>query len=172
MSKVTVFGAGAWGSTMAQVLCDAGNEVLLWGRSEDVIGEINATHTNRKYLGAHILPQTLAATTNLQQAFDFSDIYVLAIPAQQLRTTLQEWKTFFKPSSTIVSTLKGIEISTQMRMTEVIEDVLGDHKVAIITGPNLADELVLRQPAGAVAAAPTIELAELIRDLFLSLIHI
>ena len=166
MSKVTVFGAGAWGSTMAQVLCDAGNEVLLWGRSEDVIGEINATHTNRKYLGAHILPQTLAATTNLQQAFDFSDIYVLAIPAQQLRTTLQEWKTFFKPSSTIVSTLKGIEISTQMRMTEVIEDVLGDHKVAIITGPNLADELVLRQPAGAVAAAPTIELAEMIRDLF------
>lgn len=166
MSKVTVFGAGAWGSTMAQVLCDAGNEVLLWGRSEDVIAEINAAHTNRKYLGAHILPQTLAATTNLQQAFDFSDIYVLAIPAQQLRTTLQEWKTFFKPSSTIVSTLKGIEISTQMRMTEVIEDVLGDHEVAIITGPNLADELVLRQPAGAVAAAPTIELAELIRDLF------
>jgi glycerol-3-phosphate dehydrogenase (NAD(P)+) len=166
MSKVTVFGAGAWGSTMAQVLCDAGNEVLLWGRSEDVIGEINATHTNAKYLGAHILPQTLAATTNLQQAFDFSDICVLAIPAQQLRTTLQEWKTFFKPSSTIVSTLKGIEISTQMRMTEVIEDVLGDHKVAIITGPNLADELVLRQPAGAVAAAPTIELAEMIRDLF------
>jgi glycerol-3-phosphate dehydrogenase (NAD(P)+) len=151
---------------MAQVLCDAGNEVLLWGRSEDVIAEINAAHTNAKYLGAHILPQTLAATTNLQQAFDFSDIYVLAIPAQQLRTTLQEWKTFFKPSSTIVSTLKGIEISTQMRMTEVIEDVLGDHKVAIITGPNLADELVLRQPAGAVAAAPTIELAELIRDLF------
>ena len=166
MSKVTVFGAGAWGSTMAQVLCDAGNEVLLWGRSEDVIAEINAAHTNAKYLGAHILPQTLAATTNLQQAFDFSDIYVLAIPAQQLRTTLQEWKTFFKPSSTIVSTLKGIEISTQMRMTEVIEDVLGDHKVAIITGPNLADELVLRQPAGAVAAAPTIELAEMIRDLF------
>lgn len=151
---------------MAQVLCDAGNEVLLWGRSEDVIGEINATHTNTKYLGAHILPQTLAATTNLQQAFDFSDIYVLAIPAQQLRTTLQEWKTFFKPSSTIVSTLKGIEISTQMRMTEVIEDVLGGHRIAIITGPNLADELVLRQPAGAVAAAPTIELAELIRDLF------
>jgi len=166
MSKVTVFGAGAWGSTMAQVLCDAGNDVLLWGRSEDVIAEINATHTNAKYLGAHILPQTLSASTNLQQAFDFSDVYVLAIPAQQLRTTLQEWKTFFKPSSIIVSTLKGIEISTQMRMTEVIEDVLGGHRIAIITGPNLADELVLRQPAGAVAAAPTIELAEMIRDLF------
>lgn len=166
MSKVTVFGAGAWGSTMAQVLCDAGNEVLLWGRSEDVIAEINASHTNVKYLGAHALPHALTATTNLAQAFDFSDFYVLAIPAQQLRTTLHEWKDFFKPTSTIVSTLKGIEISTQMRMTEVIEDVLGSHKIAIITGPNLADELVLRQPAGAVAAASTIELAETIRDLF------
>ena len=166
MSKVTVFGAGAWGSTMAQVLCDAGNDVLLWGRSEGVITEINTSHTNAKYLGTHTLPHALAATTDLQKAFDFSDIYVLAIPAQQLRTTLQEWKPFFKPCSTIVSTLKGIEISTQMRMTEVIEDVLGSHKIAIITGPNLADELVLRQPAGAVAAAPSMELAEMIRDLF------
>lgn len=166
MSKVTVFGAGAWGSTMAQVLSDAGNEVLLWGRSEDVIAEINSSHTNAKYLGSHTLPESLHATTNLAQAFNFSEIYVLAIPAQQLRATLQEWKPFFKQSSTLVSTLKGIEISTQMRMTEVIEDVLGPHKIALITGPNLADELVLRQPAGAVAAASTIELSELIRDLF------
>ena len=166
MSTVTVFGAGAWGSTMAQVLNDAGNDVLLWGRSEDVIAEINSTHTNKKYLGSHELPLSLKATTDLAQAFAHSHIYVLAIPAQQLRETLQEWKPFFSSDSIIVSTLKGIEISTQMRMTEVIEDVLGPHSIAIITGPNLADELVLRQPAGAVAAAPTQELADQMRDLF------
>ena len=166
MSTVTVFGAGAWGSTMAQVLNDAGNDVLLWGRSEDVISEINSTHTNRKYLGSHELPLSLKATTDLAQAFAHSHIYVLAIPAQQLRVTLQEWKPFFASDSIIVSTLKGIEISTQMRMTEVIEDVLGPHAIALITGPNLADELVLRQPAGAVAAAPTQELADQMRDLF------
>lgn len=166
MSTVTVFGAGAWGSTMAQVLSDAGNDVLLWGRSLDVIAEINSTHTNKKYLGKHELPHTLQATTDLAQAFAHSHIYVLAIPAQQLRLTLEEWKPFFKADSIIVSTLKGIEISTQMRMTEVIEDVLGPHAIAIITGPNLADELVLRQPAGAVAAAATQELADQIRDLF------
>ena len=166
MSTVTVFGAGAWGSTMAQVLNDAGNDVLLWGRSEDVIAEINFEHTNKKYLGKHELPHTLQATTDLAQAFAHSHVYVLAIPAQQLRLTLEEWKPFFKVDSIIVSTLKGIEISTQMRMTEVIEDVLGPHAVAIITGPNLADELVLRQPAGAVAAAATQELADQIRDLF------
>ena len=166
MSTVTVFGAGAWGSTMAQVLNDAGNDVLLWGRSEDVIAEINSTHTNEKYLGSHELPFSLQATTDLAQAFAHSRIYVLAIPAQQLRATLQEWKPFFSTDSIIVSTLKGIEISTQMRMTEVIEDVLGPHAIAIITGPNLADELVLRQPAGAVAAAATQELADQMRDLF------
>ena len=166
MSKVTVFGAGAWGSTMAQVLSDAGNEVLLWGRSAEVIAEINSDHTNKKYLQQHILPDAITASTDLAEAFKFSNIYILAIPAQQLRSTLVEWKAQFSNDCTIVSTLKGIEISTQFRMTEVIEDVLGPHKVAIITGPNLADELVLRQPAGAVVAAPTIELAEQIRDLF------
>jgi glycerol-3-phosphate dehydrogenase (NAD(P)+) len=166
MSKVTVFGAGAWGSTMAQVLSDAGNEVLLWGRSAEVIAEINSSHINVKYLGTHLLPSEIMATTDLRAAFDFSDTYILAIPAQQLRSTLQEWKGNFSHNCTIVSTLKGIEISTQFRMTEVIEDVLGPHKIAIITGPNLADELVLRQPAGAVVAAPTLALAEEIRDVF------
>jgi glycerol-3-phosphate dehydrogenase (NAD(P)+) len=145
MSTVTVFGAGAWGSTMAQVLNDAGNDVLLWGRSEDVIAEINSAHTNKKYLGSHELPLSLKATTDLAQAFAHSHIYVLAIPAQQLRATLQEWKPFFSSDSIIVSTLNAI---------------------AIITGPNLADELVLRQPAGAVAAAATQELADQMRDLF------
>lgn len=166
MAKLTVFGAGAWGSTMAQVLTDAGNEVLLWGRSAEVIDEINSLNTNVKYLDSHILPASIKATTNLDEAFDFSDIYVLAIPAQQLRITLHEWRPRFSQGCTIISTLKGIEISTQMRMTEVIEDVLGAHKIAIITGPNLADELVLRQPAGAVAAASHLPLAELVRDLF------
>jgi glycerol-3-phosphate dehydrogenase (NAD(P)+) len=166
MSKVSVFGAGAWGSTMAQVLSDAGNEVLLWGRNADVIAEINVAHTNAKYLASHTLPENIKATTDLKEAFDFSDTYVLAIPAQQLRTTLQEWKPYFSSDSIIVSTLKGIEISTQMRMTEVIEDVLGPHKVALITGPNLADELVLRQPAGAVAAATTQATSEEVRALF------
>jgi glycerol-3-phosphate dehydrogenase (NAD(P)+) len=151
---------------MAQVLSDAGNDVLLWGRSKDVIAEINSAHTNKKYLGKHELPLSLQATTDLAQAFAHSHIYVLAIPAQQLRLTLEEWKPHFSTDSIIVSTLKGIEISTQMRMTEVIQDVLGPRPIAIITGPNLADELVLRQPAGAVAAAATQELADRMRDLF------
>jgi glycerol-3-phosphate dehydrogenase (NAD(P)+) len=164
--RVTVFGAGAWGSTMAQVLHDAGNDVLLWGRSDEVINEINSAHTNAKYLDRHVLPEALKATSDLNSAFSHSHIYVLAIPAQQLRTMLAEWKPLVPANAIVVSTLKGIEISTQMRMTEIIEEMWGVSKVGVITGPNLADELVLRQPAGAVAAAPTQELADFIRTLF------
>jgi len=166
MSKVTVFGAGAWGSTMAQVLCDAGNEVLLWGRNQGVVDEINSSHTNAKYLAGQVLPSEITATSNLDEAFGFSDIYVLAIPSQQLRATLLQWKEKFSEGSLIISTLKGIEISTQLRMTEVMLEILGPHRIAIITGPNLADELILRQPAGAVAAATNMAISEKVRDLF------
>jgi glycerol-3-phosphate dehydrogenase (NAD(P)+) len=164
--RVTVFGAGAWGSTMAQVLHDAGNDVLLWGRSDDVVDEINSRHTNQKYLDRHVLPEKLRASSDLKEAFAHSQIYVLAIPAQQLRTMLAEWKPLIAKDAIVVSTLKGIEISTQMRMTEIIEQMWEISQIAIITGPNLADELVMRQPAGAVAAATTQELADTIRDLF------
>ena len=127
--KVTVFGAGAWGSTMAQVLHDAGNDVLLWGRSDDVVAEINSTHTNEKYLEGHILPSELRATSDLQAAFRHSHIYVLAIPAQQLRSMLAEWKPLVASDAIVVSTLKGIEISTQMRMTEIITEMWGSEKI-------------------------------------------
>ena len=166
MSRITVFGAGAWGSTLAQVLCDAGNEVLLWGRNAETIGEINDSHTNQRYLTGQVLPTNLRATTDLDEAFAFSQTYVLAIPSTQLRATLNEWKGRFSADCMIVSTLKGIEVSTMLRMTEIIEQVLGKHKVAILTGPNLADELILRQPAGAVAASTSQAVADEVRELF------
>jgi len=166
MSRISVFGAGAWGSTLAQVLCDADNEVLLWGRNAETIDEINTSHTNQRYLAGQVLPRTLRATTDLDEAFAFSQTYVLAIPSTQLRATLNEWKPRFSADCTIVSTLKGIEVSTMLRMTEIIEQVLGKHKIALLTGPNLADELILRQPAGAVAASTSLAVAENVRDLF------
>lgn len=166
MSRVTVLGAGAWGTTMAQVLSDSGNDVLLWGRSTELVQEINDSHLNKKYLGEHVLPNQLKATDQISEAFNHSSIIVLAIPAQSLRTALTEWKSMIPSDALIVSTLKGIELTTDLRMTEVIGDVLGTKNYAIITGPNLADELILRQPAGAVAAAPTLDIATQVQELF------
>ena len=166
MSKVVVLGAGQWGSTMAQVLCDAGNHVLIWGRNQKVVDEINEKHTNGKYLEDNVLPVGLRATSDLKEAFEYSNIYVIAIPAQILRENLVLWKPLVLPHATFISTLKGIELSTLSRMTEIIQQVMETENVGIITGPNLASELILRQPAGAVAAAPTMVLAEKIQLLF------
>ena len=166
MSKVVVLGAGQWGSTLAQVLCDAGNHVLLWGRDQDVVNEINDKHTNKKYLDENVLPVGLKATTDIREAFDYSNIYVLAVPAQTLRENLKSWKPYVQLDAIYISSLKGIELSTMSRMTEIIWEVMESTNVAIITGPNLANELILRQPAGAVAAAPTMALAEKVQQLF------
>jgi glycerol-3-phosphate dehydrogenase (NAD(P)+) len=166
VSKVVVLGAGQWGTTMAQVLCDAGNHVLMWGRSQELVNEVNEKHTNSKYLDDNILPVGLKATTSLNEAFEYSNIYVLAVPAQTLRENLTAWKPMLLPNALFISTLKGIEVSSMSRMTEIISEVLETQNIAIITGPNLANELVLRQPAGAVAAAPTIAIAEKVQQLF------
>jgi glycerol-3-phosphate dehydrogenase (NAD(P)+) len=117
-------------------------------------------------LDENVLPVGLKATSSLKEAFEYSNIYVLAVPAQTLRENLKNWKPMFEPNALIISTLKGIEVSTMSRMTEIISEVLGTQNVAIITGPNLANELVLRQPAGAVAAAPTMAIAEKVQQLF------
>jgi len=166
VSKVVVLGAGQWGTTMAQVLCDAGNHVLMWGRSKELVDEVNEKHTNSKYLDESVLPLGLRATTSLSEAFEYSNIYVLAVPAQTLRENLNAWKSMAQPNALFISTLKGIEVSTMSRMTEIISEVMETENIAIITGPNLANELVLRQPAGAVAAAASMSIAEKVQQLF------
>ena len=166
--KVTVLGSGQWGTTLAQVLCDAGNDVLIWGRNQAVVDEINSVHTNQQSLPALVLPTKLRATSDISMALRHSEMTVLAIPAQSLRENLKSWKALISTEIPIVSSLKGIEVSTQKRMTEVVADVLEipESKLAIITGPNLAREVVLRQPTGAVAASSSQELADLTAKTF------
>ncbi len=166
--KISLLGSGQWGTALAQVLCDAGNDVLLWGRNNDVVEEVNLHHRNSKSLPNVELPSSLRATSKIEETFDHAEMLVLAVPAQSLRENLQQWRGLFKKEVPIVSTLKGIEVSTQLRMTEVIQQVIDipDEKLAILTGPNLAREVVLRQPAGAVAASVSQELAELTASTF------
>ena len=168
MNKVSVLGAGAWGTTLAQVLVDAGQDVLVWGRNAEVVSEINSLHTNKKFLPGVNLPSAIRATSDISEAFSFGQSIVLAIPAQSLRENLAAWKESFPKNLPIISTLKGIEANTQKRMTEVVCEVLeiGEANLGLITGPNLAGELSLRQPAGAVAAAPNEQISSKIIELF------
>ena len=166
--RSTVLGTGAWGTTLAQIIVDAGHDVVMWGRNADVVAEIKEKHTNETFLSGISLDPRITATTDIAAALAFSDLIILAIPAQTLRENLKNWREHLSPEQALISTLKGIEATTHTRMTEIIEQELGEgvHKIGLITGPNLADELIIRQPAGAVAASNDAHLVTTMIDLF------
>src|SRR5215510_3036082 len=158
----TVMGAGSWGTTFAQVLCDAGTETVLWCRRPDVAATINATHRNQDYLPDITLPSTLSATPDPAQALAAANVVVLAVPAQTLRQNLARWVGMIPQGAMLVSLMKGIELDTGKRMTEVIAEVTGwpAEQIAVVTGPNLAHEIALRQYAATVVACSDQQAAE------------
>ncbi len=155
-------GAGSWGTTFAQVLCDAGADVTLWCRRAAVADAINATGRNEDYLPGFPLPATLRATSDPARALARADVVVLAVPAQTLRPNLAGWARLIPPGALIISLIKGIELGTGMRMSEVIADVTGwpADLIAVVTGPNLAREIAERQYAATVVACTDQQAAE------------
>jgi glycerol-3-phosphate dehydrogenase (NAD(P)+) len=147
-------GAGAWGTALAKVLADAGNDVTLWARRQELADEINDTHRNANYLGAVELPKTIQATGDPAAALAGACTVLLAVPSQTLRANLEQWRDFLGADATLVSVAKGIELDTLMRMSQVIMQVTGASadRVAVVTGPNLASEIVDEQPAATVVA--------------------
>ncbi|MFK4223173.1 NAD(P)H-dependent glycerol-3-phosphate dehydrogenase [Streptomyces sp. NPDC019890] len=154
-TKAAVFGTGSWGTAFAMVLADAGCEVTLWGRRPEPVDAINTTRTNPDYLPGIELPEAVRATTDPAEAAAGADFTVLAIPSQTLRGNLASWAPLLAPDTVLVSLMKGIELGTAKRMSEVIEEVakVSAERVAVVTGPNLAKEIAQRRPAAAVVAS-------------------
>ncbi|MCG5433701.1 NAD(P)-dependent glycerol-3-phosphate dehydrogenase [Mycobacterium sp. MYCO198283] len=154
MVTATVMGAGAWGTALAKVLADAGNEVTLWARRPELADEINATRRNSGYLGDVALPDAITATADPARALDGVTTVLLAVPSQTLRANLGGWAPLLHHDATLVSLAKGIELDTLMRMSQVVIQVTGadPSRVAVISGPNLALEVALEQPAATVVA--------------------
>src|SRR5690242_11692786 len=147
-------GAGAWGTALAKVLADAGNNVTLWARRPELADEINDTHRNREYLGDVELPKTIRATSDAAAALAGACTVLLAVPSQNLRANLSEWSGLIGDDVTLVSLAKGIELETLLRMSQVVVQVTGadPSRVAVVTGPNLASEVAEEQPAATVVA--------------------
>ncbi|TVL89333.1 NAD(P)H-dependent glycerol-3-phosphate dehydrogenase [Streptomyces sp. SAJ15] len=155
MNRVAVFSAGSWGTTFAAVLTDAGNDVVLHGRRQEVVDEINTRHRNSPYLPAVSLPNSLRATTEVGEALDGADYMVVSIPAQSLRDNLARWAPLIGERTVVVGLMKGIETHSGLRMSEVITEVTGvpADRVAVVSGPNLAREIAARSPAASVVAS-------------------
>jgi glycerol-3-phosphate dehydrogenase (NAD(P)+) len=164
--KAAVLGAGSWGTTFAQVLCDAGTPVTLWARRADVAESVNRGHENPRYLPGTVLPPTLTATTDAAVALDGADLVVLAVTAQTLRDCLTAWAPLVPDGSLLVSLIKGIELGSSKRMTEVMLEVLGvgESRVAVVSGPNLAPEIAQRQFAASVMACSDEHSARLLQQ--------
>ncbi|NEM07198.1 NAD(P)H-dependent glycerol-3-phosphate dehydrogenase [Geodermatophilus normandii] len=155
-TRAAVLGAGSWGTTFAKVLADAGCTVSLHARRPELAKAIAESGENAEYLPGVALPGALTATTDAAEALDGADVVVLAVPSQSLRANLLEWTPLLPADATLLSLMKGVELGTTMRMSEVIREVTGagPDRVAALSGPNLAREIAEEQPAATVIACP------------------
>ena len=167
MTKVAVFGAGSWGTAFSIVLADAGNDVALWARREEVCATVNDRRENPDYLPGIELPRSITATHDPERALDGAEFVVLAVPAQTLRKNLTEWADFIPRDAVQVSLMKGVELETLNRMTEVIAQVTGagPERIGVVSGPNLSKEIARREPAASVVACADEQVAKRLRDL-------
>ena len=167
--KVTVLGAGSWGTTFAKVLADAAVDagaqrtVCLWGRDPESMQRIAREHRNDRYVPEIELPETLEYSSDLRSALAGADLVVAAIPAQSLRAQLGAAASYVEPEAVILSLAKGVESGTGLRMTQVIAQVLAEHtqrtaeewarRTCVLSGPNLAMEIAREEPTASVVAA-------------------
>ena len=148
---LAVIGAGSWGTTVA-ALASVNTPTLLWARRPELADRINAGHVNADYLPTYPLPGELCATASLEEAVSTADVVVMAVPSHGYRDVAAEAARYIRPWVPGVSLAKGIERESLKRMSEVTADEMPGHPVAVLTGPNLAKEVMAGQPAASVVA--------------------
>lgn len=171
MTKITVFGTGSFGTALANVLAENGHSVLMWGKNENTVDEINQSHQNKRYLKDVTLIETIKATNQLEQAVNFSDIFLIALPTKAIRDVVTEINQHIKTKKTFIHVAKGIENETFKRVSEMIEDsVSKNHKngVGVLSGPSHAEEVVIKQPTTVAASSKDERISKLIQDLFMN----
>lgn len=165
--KVGLLGGGSWGTTVAS-LTAKNRPTIMWARNPETVKEINEHHTNQKYLPDAKLSPNLRASTSIKETVVDADVIVMGVPSQSLRKVLEEAKPFIRPWVPIINLAKGIEISTKMRMTEIIEEIMPGHPIGVITGPNLAKEIHFGKSAAAVIAMVDETIAQRLQSVFSS----
>ena len=146
-----LLGGGSWGTTVAALIAKNA-PITIWARDRGTVDEINTRHSNAKYLPDAALPESVRATTNIEEAVAKMDVIVMGIPSQSFRGVLEQIKPHIRPWVPVISLSKGLELSTGKRMTELINEVLPGHPAGVLTGPNLAREIMSGFAAASVIA--------------------
>ncbi|WP_062204575.1 NAD(P)H-dependent glycerol-3-phosphate dehydrogenase [Demequina salsinemoris] len=164
MTRAAVLGAGAWGTTFAAVLADAGTDVTLWGRDDVAVAQVRDERRNDRALAGLHLPEGINATTDAAEALDGAEIVAVALPSQHVRGVISPWASLVPSGAVVTSLMKGIELGTHQRMTQVLAEAWGlpDDRLTVVSGPNLAREIAERQPTATVVAGADSGAAELV----------
>ena len=171
MSNVTVFGMGSFGTALANVLAENDHSVLMWGKNEQSISDINERHQNSRYLKEAQLNPAIRATANLHEAVDFADIYLIALPTKAIREVVGQIDGLLNGKKIFIHVAKGIENDTFKRVSEMIEDALAPKHnggIGVLSGPSHAEEVVIKQPTTVAASSKSSEVSQLIQDLFMN----
>jgi|TARA_B110000046_G_scaffold170166_1_gene189898 glycerol-3-phosphate dehydrogenase (NAD(P)+) len=165
--KVGLLGGGSWGTTVAS-LTAKNVPTIIWARNPITVKEINEQHTNEKYLPNAKLTPALVASNSIKETVEEADVIVMGVPSQSLRKVLEEARPYIRPWVPIINLAKGLEISTKMRMTEIIEELMPGHPIGVLTGPNLAKEIHFGKAAAAVIAMVDNSIAKRLQSVFSS----
>ncbi|MEM9704586.1 MAG: NAD(P)H-dependent glycerol-3-phosphate dehydrogenase [Pseudomonadota bacterium] len=149
--RAAVLGAGSWGTTVASIV-SRNVPTIIWARDQDTADEINTKHTNSRYLADLKLSRSLEATSDMEQALKDADLVIMGVPSKAMRQTLTDAKPFIRPWVPIISLAKGFEPATRLRMTEVIKEIMPGHPPGVLSGPNLAREIIQGYAAASVLA--------------------
>ena len=164
-TRLCVVGGGSWGTTIA-ALATENTDTVLWTRRGELAREVNDLHTNSTYLADFRLPDSLRATSELEDAVSGADVIAMAVPARGMREVTSQVARYARAGIPIMSLAKGLERGSLLRMSEVIGQVAPDHPVAVLSGPNLAHEILAGQPTASVVASVDSEVARLLQELF------
>ncbi|MGH2723952.1 MAG: NAD(P)H-dependent glycerol-3-phosphate dehydrogenase [Actinomycetota bacterium] len=168
--RVAVVGAGSWGTAFATITAEKGIDTVLWARRADLADEINARHTNAGYLPDFELPASLSSTDDVEKAVDGAGTVVMAVPSHAFREVFRRVAPHIGAEAPLVSLTKGIEQDSLERMTEVMaeEADLPPERLAVVSGPNLAKEVMRRMPSASVVACADDAQAERLQGLFMA----
>lgn len=165
--RVALLGGGSWGTTVAALVA-RNTQATLWARDQATVDDINLRHRNEKYLPGAVLPEALAATTDLRQAVSDIDVLVVGVPSQGFRSVLEQVAPHLRAWVPVISLTKGLEMGTQLRMTQLIEEILPGHPVGVLTGPNLAREIMAGKASASVIAMEDDIIARALQSVFRS----
>jgi glycerol-3-phosphate dehydrogenase (NAD(P)+) len=164
-ARVAVIGAGSWGTTVAS-LTAANAPTVIWARDPELAEEIRSCHANGRYLPGAELDPGLEATHSLAEAAAGADVLVMAVPSHGFRAVLEQAAEHVRPWIPVVSLTKGLEQGTRLPMTQVVDEVMPGHPVGVLSGPNVAKEVIDGLAAAAVLAMPDAQVAQALQAIF------